>query len=284
MKPAGGDPPEPASTMAKNKKSPAVGGKKKKPFNESKAWKSGMAKLYGIGASIVIIGALFKIEHWEGASEMLIIGLGTEAFIFLMSAFEKPHSDPKWELVYPELGIEDGEAAPPKKPVDQLDDMLKDAGVDNAVLSRLGDGMRHLGDQAMQLSEVTDAAAATSEYGGALRSATDKVNGLTDTYTQVSESLTGLSDNKEMGVAAGEQLQKMNENLGSLNGMYEAQLQQMETSRQLFDGMGALVQNLNDSVEDTKKYKDNIAELSNNLEALNTVYSNMLNAMGNSRG
>ena len=76
----------------------------------------------------------------------------------------------------------------------------------------------------------------------------------------------------------------MNENLSSLNGMYEAQLQQMETSRQLFDGMSALVQNLNDSVEDTKKYKDNIAELSTNLEALNTVYANMLNAMGNSRG
>ena len=76
----------------------------------------------------------------------------------------------------------------------------------------------------------------------------------------------------------------MNENLSSLNGMYEAQLQQMETSRQLFDGMSELVQNLNDSVEDTKKYKDNIAELSTNLEALNTVYANMLNAMGNSRG
>ena len=269
--------------MAKNKKSPAVGGKKKKPFNESKAWKSGMAKLYGIGASVVIIGALFKIEHWEGASEMLIIGLGTEAFIFLMSAFERPHADPKWELVYPELGVEDGEAAT-KKPADQLDDMLQDAGVDNAVLSRLGEGIRHLGDQAMHLSEVTDAAAATSEYGGALRTATEKVNGLTDTYTQVSDSLTGLSDNKDMGIAAGEQLQKMSENLGSLNGMYESQLQQMETSRQLFSGMGELVQNLNDSVEDTKKYKDNITALSANLEALNTVYSNMLNAMGNPRG
>ena len=140
-----------------------------------------------------------------------------------------------------------------------------------------------MGDQANSLSEVTDAAAATSDYGSALRTATEKVSGLTDTYSQVSESLTGLSDNKEMGVAAGEQLQKMNENLGSLNGMYEAQLQQMETSRQLFDGMGSLVQNLNDSVEDTKKYKENIAELSTNLEALNTVYANMLNAMGNSR-
>ena len=93
-----------------------------------------------------------------------------------------------------------------------------------------------------------------------------------------------MSDNKEMSLAAGQQLQKMNENLGSLNGMYEAQLAQMETSRQMFDGMSALVQNLTDSVEDTKKYKENIAELSTNLEALNTVYANMLNAMGNPRG
>jgi len=268
--------------MAKKKKSPAVGGKNKKPFNESKAWKSGMAKLYGIGASIVIIGALFKIEHWEGSSEMLIIGLGTEAFIFLMSAFERPHADPKWELVYPELAVEEGEAVP-KKPVDQLDDMLKDAGVDNEVLSRLGDGMRLLGDQATLLSDVTDAATATNEYGGALRTATENVNNLTNTYAQVGESLAGLSDNKDMSLAAGEQLQKMNENLGNLNGMYELQLQQMETSRQLFSGMNELVQNLNDSVEDTKKYKNNIIELSSSLEALNTVYSNMLNAMGGSR-
>ena len=247
-----------------------------------KAWKSFMAKLYGWGASIVIVGALFKIEHWEGASEMLIIGLGTEAFIFFMSAFEPPHKEPKWELVYPELADEDGEAGP-KKPVDQLDEMLQNVGIDNAVLSRLGDGMRHLGDQANSRSEVTDAAAATADYGGALRTATEKVNGLTDTYAQVSESLTGLSDNKEMSLAAGQQLQKMNENLGSLNGMYEAQLAQMETSRQMFEGMNALVQNLTDSVEDTKKYKENIAELSSNLEALNTVYGNMLNAMGSSR-
>lgn len=244
-----------------------------------------MSKLYGFGAAIVIVGALFKIEHWEGASEMLIVGLGTEAFIFFMSAFERPHKDPKWELVYPELADDNADgASAPKKPVDQLDDMLKEAGVDNTVLSRLGDGMRHLGDQAMQLSEVTDAAAATSEYGGALRTATEKVQGLSEAYSAVSESLTGLTDNNGISASAGEQLQKMNENLTSLNGMYEAQLQQMETSRQLFDGMGALVQNLNDSVEDTKKYKDNIAELSTNLEALNTVYANMLNAMGNSRG
>ena len=63
----------------------------------------------------MIVGALFKIEHWEGASEMLIIGLGTEAFIFFMSAFEPPHKEPKWELVYPELADDDAEAGPKKQ-------------------------------------------------------------------------------------------------------------------------------------------------------------------------
>ena len=224
----------------------------------SKAWKQFMQKLYGIGASVVIIGALFKIQHWEFASEMLIVGLGTEALIFFISAFEPPHEEPKWELVYPELATEEGRAL---KPTEQLDELLQESGIDSALISRLGDGMRNLGEQAQAMSEVGDAAAATNEYSGALRSATDKVSG---------ES-TGAS------------LQKMNENLGSLNGMYEGQLAQMEANRQLFDGMGQLLESLNGSVEDTEKYKDNIAQLAQNLESLNVVYGNMLNAMGGNR-
>ncbi|MDO7741275.1 MAG: gliding motility protein GldL, partial [Flavobacteriales bacterium] len=60
----------------------------------SKGWKNLMAKMYGIGASVVIIGALFKIQHWPGAGPMLVLGLGTEAIIFFFSAFEKPHEEP----------------------------------------------------------------------------------------------------------------------------------------------------------------------------------------------
>ena len=71
----------------------------------SKGWKLFMSKLYGFGAAIVIVGALFKIQHWPGASLMLIIGLSTEALIFIFSSFEPIHEDPNWELVYPELGL-----------------------------------------------------------------------------------------------------------------------------------------------------------------------------------
>src|SRR5690606_13332291 len=71
----------------------------------TKKWKLFMAKLYGIGAAVVIVGALFKIMHWPFAGPMLIAGLGTEAVIFFFSAFEPLHEDPKWELVYPELAL-----------------------------------------------------------------------------------------------------------------------------------------------------------------------------------
>ena len=71
----------------------------------SKKWKNFMAKLYGLGAAVVIVGALFKIMHWPGAGPMLVVGLTTEAIIFIFSAFEPLHEDPNWELVYPELAL-----------------------------------------------------------------------------------------------------------------------------------------------------------------------------------
>ena len=246
----------------------------------SKQWKNFMAKLYGWGAAIVIIGALFKIQHWEGASLMLILGLGTEAFIFFMSAFEKPHEEPDWSLVYPQLAT--GEGAD-KTPTQQLDDMLTKASIDSDMITKLGDGMRHLGEQASKMGEVADASVATKGYSDSLVKASNRVDELSSTYEEVSEGLTGLVKASAEGASTGAGLAKMNENLNSLNDMYEGQLAQMHENKELFEGMGELVKNLNDSVEDTKVYKENISELAKNLASLNTVYGNMLNAMGGGR-
>ena len=239
-----------------------------------------MAKLYGWGASIVIIGALFKIQHWPGADAMLIVGLGTEAFIFFMSAFEKLHEEPDWSLVYPQLSTGKGAQ---KTPTQQLDDMLSKASIDTEVISKLGEGMRHLGEQATKMGEVADASVATKGYSDSLVKASNRVDELTSTYEEVSAGLTGLVNATAEGASTGAGLAKMNENLNSLNNMYEGQLQQLEQNKQLFEGMGDLVQNLNDSIDDTKVYKENISELAKNLASLNTVYGNMLNAMGGGR-
>lgn len=246
----------------------------------SKQWKNFMAKLYGWGAAIVIVGALFKIQHWEGAGLMLILGLGTEAFIFFMSAFEKPHEEPDWSLVYPQLATGEGSD---KSPTQQLDDMLAKSNIDSNLIEKLGDGMRHLGEQASKMGEVADASVATKEYSDSLVKASNRVDALSSTYEEVSQSLTGLVQASSEGSQAGAGLARMNENLSSLNTMYESQLQQLEQNKALFAGMGELVQNLNDSIEDTKVYKENISELAKNLASLNTVYGNMLNAMGGGR-
>ena len=241
-----------------------------------------MGKLYGIGAAIVILGALFKIEHYPGASYMLMIGLGTEALIFFFSAFVPvAHTEPDWSLVHKELRYEDDVYDDPTSAVNEFDSLLKEAEIDSKILKNLGDGMRNLGDQASKMSDMADAAGATQEFSDSLVKASNRVDEMANTYEGVSDSLTGLVGSKEAGNSAGQNLERMNTNLGSLNAMYEMQLQQLEANKELYSGMGELVKTLNDSVEDTKAYKEHIAALAQNLASLNTVYGNMLNAMGN---
>ena len=255
----------------------------------SKKWKNLMAKLYGWGASVVIVGALFKIQHYAGAGIMLVLGLSTEAIIFFFSAFEPPHEDPDWSLVYPELATgERSEGDEFRKEdqrtiTEQLDDMLESAKIEPELIQSLGDGMRTLSDQARQMGEITGAAAATNEYASSLKDASQKVSGLSESYAKASESLTSLTDHAEAGRTAGEHLEKMSTSLAALNDMYEMQLrssrEKLDAANQLFDGVGELLDNLRNSVDDTKRYKENIAELSENLSKLNNVYGNMLNAM-----
>ncbi len=263
----------------------------------SKGWKKFMSKLYGFGAAVVIVGALFKIQHWPGASLMLIIGLSTEALIFIFSAFEPIHEDPNWELVYPELALGHSDeldhsavakGGKPKGITDQLDKMLEEAKIDGELIGRLGDGMRRLGDNAQQLSGVTTAAAATDSYVSSLQAASDKVSSLSDAYERASVSIAGMTSDAKDGESFGEQMQKVSKNLSALNNVYELQLKgssaHLEATEKFQAQVVDMMKNLSDSAEDTRLYKENMAMLSKNLTDLNTVYGNMLKAMSINRG
>ncbi len=255
-----------------------------------KKWKSFMAKLYGFGAAIVIIGAMFKIMHWPGAGPMLVVGLSTEAVIFFFSAFEPPHEEVDWSLVYPELAGMHGEEGDHKQIeedkgtlTEQLDNMLEEAKIGPELIASLGDGMRSLSDQAGKLSNITDATVATNDYVSSVKSAAKNVDSLSDAYTKAADSLTGLTVSGNDSTNLGEQIVKVSKNLSALNASYELQLQgsneHLKATSKFYSGLEELVQNLNDSVDDTKKYKEQIASLSSNLESLNTIYGNMLTAM-----
>jgi gliding motility-associated protein GldL len=264
-------------------------------FLASKKGKRLMGMVYGIGAAIVIVGALFKILHWPFANEMLMVGLLTEAAIFFLSAFEKPHEDPDWTLVYPELaGMHDDEPKSAKKAIgskdpvaQQLDKMLEDARVGPELIESLGNSLKALGENTSKLADITDASVATNDYVSNIKKASKSVDTLSETYVKAAESLTGLSMTNEDGATYGEQLQKVSKNLSELNSVYELQLrgaeQHSQATGKFYEGIESLMSNLQASANDTQRYKEQISQLTTNLSSLNTVYGNMLTAMNVNR-
>jgi gliding motility-associated protein GldL len=277
-------------------------------FFASKKWKGFMAKLYGFGAAVVIVGALFKIQHWPGAGLMLIVGLGTEAVIFVFSAFEPIHEEYDWTLVYPELaGMNDesknkelvGESGDPL--TNQLDKMLEEAKIGPELLESLGQGMRNLSDSVTKIGELTDASVASQEFTAGLGKATGNVDRLAQAYDRANESVTSSVDTlasaytrasrtlESFAVANdeasnySEQLGKVSKNLSALNAAYELQLQgsneHLKATNTLYEGIQNILGNLNESMDDTRRYRTEINNLASNLEQLNTVYGNMLTAM-----
>lgn len=256
-----------------------------------------MGFLYGWGASIVIVGAMFKIQHWPGASPMLVAGLSIEAVIFFFSAFEPIHEPEDWSLVYPELrGVHDDEEgdghghgghAHGKRGGDavsqELDKMLEEAKIGPELIESLGAGMKSLSEQAAKLNNITDASVATQDYVDKVKDASESVKELSSSYVKASEALTGLSSANLDGQTYGEQLQAVSKNLSALNAVYELQLQSsndyLKATGKMQENISALLQNLSDSIDDTKRYKEEVSELASNLSALNTVYGNMLTAM-----
>ncbi|HEY6159620.1 MAG TPA: gliding motility protein GldL [Bacteroidia bacterium] len=256
----------------------------------SKGWKKFMAKLYGFGAAIVIVGALFKIQHWPGAGIMLTVGLSTEAIIFFFSAFEPIHEEIDWSLVYPELAGLHGESEPEQieegssaSATESLDKMLEEAKIGPELINSLGEGMRNLTDTTKKISEISDAHVATNEYVDSVKNAKKNVDTLSDSYNQAAKSLLGFSMTSDDSATFSEQMNKVSKNLSALNASYELQLQgageHMKTTQQFYENINKMMANLSATVQDTQKYKEEIAELSNNLAALNNVYGNMLSAM-----
>jgi gliding motility-associated protein GldL len=196
---------------------------------------------YGMGAAVVIIGALFKIQHWTGASLMLIIGLSVEALIFGLSAFDPVDKELDWSLVYPELA--GGEAKEKGKKEDakdaqgilsqKLDAMLKEAKIDGQLMESLGNSIKNFEGAAKALSPTVDSIAGQKKYA------------------------------EEMAKAATQ--------LETLNGLYQVQLQSAERNAKINDEVA----------ENNLKLKDQMQSLTSNLSTLNNVYGGMLSAMNN---
>ncbi len=225
---------------------------------QSSGWKNFMAKLYGLGASIVIVGALFKIMHWPFAGTLLSIGLLTEACIFFFSAFEPLHEEVDWTLVYPELagiGDEDeieqykGTTRGGSSALEKFDSLIESAEITPNLFRKLGQGLNNLSETTSKLSDISDASVATNEYVDNIRTAASTINEHTETYVQSSVDLK--------------------ESVGRLSESYDKTANLIEKS-------GRNYQKLSDSysiIQDgSKSYSEQLENLNKNLSALNAVY------------
>lgn len=273
----------------------------------SKAYKNFMAKLYGWGAAVVIVGALFKIMHWPGANIMLIAGMGTETVIFFLSAFEPPHKEWDWSLVYPELaGMAEENLLEPEldengNPIEvlpeskdplsaKLDKMLADANISPELMDRLGQGMQNLAESANSMNNMANVTAATDKFVNnmdgvagqagklleSMQGAPEAISTLSAIYRETAESLGGE-------VSYVDEMKKMSASLSSINAMYEMQINnasaQMNLNKEFEEKMATMLTNFSDSAEGITKYKEQVDALTRKVAELNNVYGNMLAAM-----
>lgn len=267
---------------------------------KGRGFKNFMSKLYGWGASIVILGALFKINHYPGADYMLIAGLGTEAIIFFFSAFEPPHVEPDWSLVYPELagmyhGTDVSDILAAKKGVTgELDKMLSEADVDQNLINRLGEGLRNLSENTAKMSTVSDAAVASEEYINNVKHASESVSELSHTYKKTAEALVQDGDVAEEYFT---NMRKAAESASQLSGAYTEAATNMNNELEATKEFAGSIKNATDKVNElslhytkstemlTKSaealdfsaleeadFNNKLKNISDNLSALNAVY------------
>ncbi len=260
---------------------------------------------------------------------MLVVGLSTEAFIFFMSAFEPPHEEVDWGLVYPELaGVEEDrtinekktEISSKKTALEKFDAMIESAEITPELFDKLGRGLNNLNTTTEKLQDISNVTAATNNYVENFEKASEKVSAFSDAYNNSAQKINSsaerlattyeksaevagtsgeqlassygkliesmnfeLEKSTESGRSYNDQLNLMNKNLTALNAVYELQLQganeQIEASKNLYGGLDDVMDNLRNSAEDTKRFREEISKLSHNLSAMNTVYGNMLSAM-----
>ncbi|MDR2466444.1 MAG: gliding motility protein GldL [Prevotellaceae bacterium] len=273
---------------------------------ESKVWKRCLAVAYGLGAAVVILGALFKILHLTGANVMLMAGMLTEVFIFAISAFEPLPKEYHWETVFPEFNDKNGNHDSPNQEGGSgggRPRRIQGGGgytdvIDKSTADDLKSGIKTFSESISRMSGVANLAEAASELTGKIHAASgsfvslgDSANNLADSYSKNAQSIQHLSEQSKLGleqIHSGyeyyrSQLDKLGHTMGALNSSYELYLQ--ETKRlqndyvMLNEDLQRLLGNVNVTISETQKLGTQMVGLNNNVENLNSIYGSMLTAV-----
>lgn len=241
------------------------------------------------GASVVIIGLMFKILHLKGGEIMIAVGLITEAVLFFVLGFKAESVEPDWTKVYPELAEENkgvGSRATSSSSVSSsaaLDKMMADAKIGPELIESLGSGLRSFGDKVSAISGIADSASASTELAAKVKAASTNFDNLNLAFGHATTSLRQMVDTNIDTKSYNEQVNNLGKNISALNAVYELELQDssahLKSMNKFYQNLSTTMQNFNESMEDSKQFKEEVGKLAKNLSALNSIYGNMLTAM-----
>jgi len=253
----------------------------------SKRWKVLMGYVYGWGASLVLIGALFKLQHWNHSGIMLTIGLLTEAFIFFISAFEPPMEQPDWTRVYPELH-DDYDLLTPIEDVQTdissgLNSLLSNASISPELLSKIEKSLVDLSNTASGISDISAATLATDIYVKNLNSASESMSEFSEINSHanmaINNSISSLVDNygttaKRISETGEGMLAKLNESSVKFTKQIDDSGTKLVDSYQKLSG--SIEKGFKDLDINSSNYGENIQKLNKNIESLNGSYEKQL--------
>jgi gliding motility-associated protein GldL len=255
-------------------------------------WDRFIPTIYALGAAVVILGAMGKIMHYEWANVMLPIGLGTEAVIFVLYAFQsffRPPVEYAWEKVYPELGSDyQGEIRKTAAPqgvglTAKMDDMLANARITPDIFDGLKTGIQSLTGQVSKMSDLADATVATSDYAKNVKNASSQVTEMNKAYGTAVTAMNSMADATKDAQEYRNQFGKITQNMGALNAVYELELQDtnkhLKAMNAFYGNLATAMDNMSEASKDAQAFKSEMSKLTNNLSSLNNVYGNMLSAM-----
>jgi gliding motility-associated protein GldL len=248
------------------------------------------------GASIVILGAMFKITHFGGQMGTYMVGLGlsVEAILFFTLGFFPPAEEPEWEKVYPELGVDYNDTNPSANnrhssagTVAALDKMLTQADISPEKLNNLGEGLKQFSDKMSHINAITDASLGTDVFAEKLKNAASKFDMLGVMFEKASAGFATMADSRNDAQGYQEQVIKLTHNLSNLNALYESELSGADINlrriNQFYQGLSSTLSSLHESAGETTIFKSEMNKLVQNISSLNVYYANMLSAMNQQR-
>lgn len=271
-------------------------------FLKTKKARGTLNVVFSIGAAIVIFGALAKIEHWGGVwGSALTIGMLVETFVFLLMALLPAEETYYWERFYPNITLSPEEekartgkyttvnlAVPPaggtsSPALANMDKMLMEADITPTNLKRLSDNFQKLGTTVEHMNDISDVVSVTGNYTQKTKETTQALDKMKAAYMAAADSVSAISQSAASTQDFHKQLQEMTKNLGSLNAIYELELQDtnnhLKAMNKFYSNLSVASDAMAGTIEDSQKTKEQVALLAKNLGDLNAVYGNMLSAM-----